>query len=84
VALCGFMLSSTLAGAGNYIYSIWLGAFFAVIGLASSARSLWRGGRHPLLLAGTAASLGFLAAGAFAHADYGQACKAIYDALAPL
>jgi hypothetical protein len=77
-AVCGFMLSSTLAGAENYVYSLSLGALIAVIGIAAGFRSLVRGSRHPLLLAGFAASLGFLACAAFAHAWYGDACRAIY------
>jgi len=29
-ALCGFMFSSTRAGAENYVYSIWLGGLIAL------------------------------------------------------
>lgn len=82
-AVCGFMLSSTLAGADNYIYSLWLGLLIAVIGLASTLRSLLRGGRHPLLLIGFAASAGFLLCGALAHGWYGSVCRAVYTALSP-
>ena len=82
-AVCGFMLSSTLAGADNYVYSIWLGVLIAAIGLISAFRSLLRGVRLPLLLIGAAASAGFLACAAFEHAWYGSACRAIYNALTP-
>lgn len=82
-AVCGFMLSSTLAGAGNYIYSLWLGALLAIIGIAAAFRSLVSGSRHPLLLVGFAASVGFLACGAFAHAWYGDECRALYGYFAP-
>ena len=56
-----------------------LGALIAVIGLGSALPSLLRGGRHPLLLIGIAASTGFLLCGALAHAAYGDACRAVYS-----
>ena len=77
-AVCGFMLSSTLAGAGNAVYSLWLGVMLAVIGIAAGARTLVRRDRHPLLLAGVAASFAFLLCAVFAHAWYGHACRDIY------
>jgi len=80
-AVCGFMLSSTRAGSDNYIYSIWLGALIAIIGLASSVRSLLRGARNPLLIAGTVASAAFIAVAFFGHGWYGSSCRAIYFAL---
>ena len=82
-AVCGFMLSSTLAGAGNYVYSLWLGALLAVIGIAAGLRSLLRRGRHPLLLAGAAASVAFVLCAIFAHAWYAQACRDIYMFFTP-
>lgn len=82
-AVCGFMLSSTLAGAGNYVYSLWLGVMLALIGIAAASGSLVRGARHPLLVAGFAASLAFLLCAAFAHRGYGSACGAIYTFFAP-
>ena len=78
-AVCGFMLSSTLAGAGNYLYSIWLGALIAVVGLGTGIPSFLRGRRHPLLLAGLAACLGFIAFGAIAHGAYDGVCRAVFD-----
>ncbi len=82
-ALCGFMFSSTRAGAQNYVYSIWLGALIALIGLASALRSVLQGGRQPLLLAGFAASAGFIAFALLDQALYGSACRAVFTALSP-
>jgi hypothetical protein len=82
-ALCGFMFSSTRVGAENYIYSIWLGALIAVIGLASAVPSILKGSRHVLILAGAAASAGFIATGLLAQGWYGSACRAVFMALSP-
>jgi hypothetical protein len=82
-ALCGFMFSSTRAGAGNYIYSIWLGALIAVIGLASALPSLLRGSRHPLMIAGAAASAGFIVCALLGEGWYSSACRAVFTALSP-
>jgi hypothetical protein len=79
-AVCGFMLSSTLVGAENYTYSIWLGVLIAVIGLASSARALFRPGRSPMLVVGALLSAGFLVVAAIGQHPYYEACRAIYDA----
>ena len=78
-AVCGFMLSSTLAGPGNYVYSIWLGALIAVVGLGTGVPSFLRGRRHPLLLAGLAACIGFFVFGVLAHGAYDVVCRAVYD-----
>ena len=77
-AVCGFMLSSTLAGYGNWIYSLSLGVMIALIGLVAGLRSMLQPRRHPLLVAGFALNLGFLVAALFGHAWYGGACRAIY------
>lgn len=82
-AVCGFMLSSTLAGAGNYVYSLWLGVMLAVIGIAAAFGSLVRGARHPLLIAGLVASVAFLVCAAFLHPAYAQACRDIYTFFTP-
>ena len=77
-AVCGFMLSSTLAGADNYIYSMWLGVLIAVIGLGAGARSLVRGSRNVLLVSGAVLSAGFILFVALGHRRYDEACHAIY------
>lgn len=79
-AVCGFMLSSTLAGAENYVYSIWLGVLIAAVGLASGLRSLRRGGRHVLLVTGALLSAGFIACAVLGHGWYDEACHAVYAA----
>ena len=79
-AVCGFMLSSTLAGAGNYIYSIWLGVLIAAVGLGSGIPLLLRRSRNPLLLIGTALSIAFLAWSALAHEHYAAACQGVFAA----
>ena len=79
-AVCGFMLSSTLAGADNYVYSIWLGLLIAAIGFASGLRSLQRGGRHPALVAGAVLSAGFIASAVLGYRWYDDACHAVYAA----
>ena len=79
-AVCGFMLSSTLVGADNYIYSIWLGFMIAVIGLASTLRALLRRGRRRLLVAGAVLSVGFLLYAAIGQGSYDEACHVIYAA----
>lgn len=77
-AVCGFMLSSTLAGYGNWIYSLSLGVLIAAIGLAAGLRSMLRPVRHPLLVAGFLLSVAFLVAAILGRAWYGGACRAIY------
>jgi hypothetical protein len=79
-AVCGFMLSSTLVGADNYIYSIWLGLLIAVIGLASTLRALLRRGRRRVLVAGAVLSAGFLVYAAIAPRSYDEVCHAIFAA----
>ena len=82
-AVCGFMLSSTLAGAGNYLYSLWLGVMIAVIGLASGGRALLRAGKHPLLLIGVVLNAAFLLWAVLSSGSYGRACIAIYFYFTP-
>jgi hypothetical protein len=77
-AVCGFMLSSTLRGADNYIYSIWLGGLIAVIGLAAGLPSLVRRSGHWLLLCGMGLSAGFIVCAAVDYRGYDEACHAIY------
>jgi len=79
-AVCGFMLSSTLVGADNYIYSIWLGMLLAVIGLASTLRALLRRGPRRVLVAGAVLSAGFLVYAAIGQRSYDEACHAIFAA----
>ena len=78
-AVCGFMLSSTLVGADNYIYSIWLGVMIALIGLASTARALLRQGRRRLLIAGAILSAGFIVLAVIGQREYDVACHAVYS-----
>ena len=77
-AVCGFMLSSTLAGADNYIYSIWLGVMIAVIGLASSLRAVLRRRRGRMLIIGALLSVAFILVSVVAHRAYDDACHAVY------
>ena len=79
-AVCGFMLSSTLVGADNYIYSIWLGVLIAAIGLASTLRALLRRGRRSVLVAGAVLSAGFLVYAAIGQRSYDEACHAVFAA----
>ena len=79
-AVCGVMLSSTLIGADNYIYSIWLGMLIAVIGFASALRALLRRGRRRLLVAGAVLNVGFLVYVALGQHSYDEACHAVYAA----
>ena len=57
-AVCGFMLSSTLVGADDWVYSLWLGGLIAVVGLGSGLPSIVKGGRNPVLIAAVALSAG--------------------------
>jgi len=77
-ALCGFMFSSTKAGAGNFRYSLWLGGLLALIGLASGARSLRLGPRSALLIAGTTLNVAFIAASLTATQWFDASCHALY------
>jgi hypothetical protein len=77
-AVCGFMLSSTLVGADNYVYSIWLGVLIAAIGLAAGLPSLVLGSRRPLLVAGAVVSAAFIVCAVLGHRWYDEACHAIY------
>lgn len=78
-ALCGFMFSSTRAGAGNYRYSMILGGMFAAFGLASGLRTVIARPRAVLLYAGLALNLAFLLSIAFASSRYGEACRWLYQ-----
>jgi hypothetical protein len=77
-ALCGFMFSSTKAGADNFRYSLWLGGLLAVIGLASGARALQRGPRGALLIAGMVLNIAFVGAAACVTDRFDAACHALY------
>jgi len=80
-ALCGFMFSSTRAGAGNYRYSMILGGMFAAFGLASGLRTAIARRRAVLLYAGMVVNLSFLLFIAFAPSSYGEACRWLYQEL---
>lgn len=80
-ALCGFMFSSTRAGASNVRYSMILGAIFAVMGLASGARTALGRQRASLLYAGLLVNAAFLLFVAFASSWYGHSCGWLYQKL---
>ena len=61
-ALCGFMFSSTRAGADNYRYSLYLGGMLAVVGLLSGLHALIRGPRGAMLIAGAVLNISFIVA----------------------
>lgn len=82
-AVCGFMLSSTLVGADDWIYSLWLGGLIAVVGLGSGLPSIVKGGRNPVLIAAVALSAGFLLCALLARGWYGAECRAVFTALTP-
>lgn len=82
-AVCGFMLSSTLVGADDWVYSLWLGGLIAVVGLGSGLPSLWRGARHPVLIAAVALSAAFLLCALLARGWYGAECRAVFTAMTP-
>ena len=77
-ALCGFMFSSTRAGAENFRYSLILGALLALVGFFSGLRTLLYGPRSALLIAGMVLSLSFIAAAATVPDWFGVSCHALY------
>ena len=77
-ALCGFMFSSTRAGADNFRYSLILGALLALVGFLSGLRTLLYGPRSTLLIAGLALSLSFIVAAAAVPDWFGVSCHALY------
>lgn len=76
--LCGFMFSSTRAGADNFRYSLILGALLALVGFFSGLRSLIRGPRGAMLVAGMVLNLSFIAAAAAVPDWFGVSCHALY------
>jgi hypothetical protein len=77
-ALCGFMFSSTRAGADNFRYSLLLGGLLAVIGLLSGLRALLRSPRGTVLIVGAALNLSFIVAAVTATQWFGASCHALY------
>lgn len=77
-ALCGFIFDSTRAGAGNYRYSLILGALLAALGCASGAHAFLRGARRSLVVAGALLNLAFFAAALAAPGAFEGACHAFY------
>ena len=77
-ALCGFMFSSTRAGADNFRYSLILGGLLALIGLLSGLRSLLRGPRTALLIAGALLNVSFIVAAVTATAWFDASCHDLY------
>jgi hypothetical protein len=80
-ALCGFMFSSTRAGAANYRYSMILGAIFAALGLASGLRTALARPRAVLLYAALLVNASFFLFIALAPAAYGESCGWLYKEL---
>jgi hypothetical protein len=77
-ALCGFMFSSTRAGADNYRYSLYLGGMMAVVGLLSGLHGLVRGPRGAMLIAGAFLNLSFMVAAVAVPDAFGVSCHALY------
>jgi hypothetical protein len=76
--LCGFMFSSTRAGADNYRYSLALGALLALVGFLSGLGTLVRGPRAAMLIAGMALSVSFVVAALAVPDWFGVSCHALY------
>ena len=76
--LCGFMFSSTRAGADNFRYSLILGALLALVGFFSGLRSFVRGPRGAMLVSGLALCLSFIVAAASFPDWFGVSCHALY------
>ena len=77
-ALCGFMFSSTRAGADNFRYSLILGGLLALIGLLSGLHTLWRGPRTAMLIAGAVLNASFIVAAVTATEWFDASCHALY------
>ena len=77
-ALCGFMFSSTRAGADNYRYSLYLGGLLAVVGLLSGLHALIRGPRGAMLIAGAVLNISFIVAAVAVPDTFGVSCHALY------
>jgi len=77
-ALCGFMFSSTRAGADNYRYSLYLGCLLAVVGLFSGLSTLIRGPRGATLIAGAVLNISFIVAAVAVPDTFGVSCHALY------
>jgi hypothetical protein len=76
--LCGFMFSSTRAGPANYGYSLLLGGMVALIGLVSGLRSLIRGPRGAMLIAGMLLNATFLAVAGLEPQWFEPNCYALF------
>jgi hypothetical protein len=77
-ALCGFMFSSTRAGADNFRYSLVLGGFLAAVGLLSGLQALVRGPRGAMLIAGAILNLSFIVAAVAVPGGFDASCHALY------
>jgi len=77
-ALCGFMFSSTRAGAGNFRYALILGVFLAALGLVSGLHAWLRSRRRALAAAALALNLSFVAAALAAPGWFDASCHALY------
>jgi hypothetical protein len=77
-ALCGFMFSSTRAGADNYRYSLYLGGLLAMVGFLSGLTTLIRGPRGAMLIAGAVLNLSFIGAAVVVPDWFEVSCHALY------
>jgi len=77
-ALCGFIFDSTRAGAGNYRYSIILGAILALVGCVSGMHAYIRGSRGALAIAAAVLNLSFFATAVAAPGLFDGICRASY------
>ena len=77
-ALCGFMFSSTRAGADNYRYALYLGALLAAVGTASALHAWSRGAHRTLAALAAALNLAFVGAALAAPGWFDGACHALY------
>ena len=77
-ALCGFMFSSTRAGAGNFRYSLMLGALLAAVGFVSGLHAWTRRSLRALAAAAMALNLAFIAASLAAPDWFDASCHALY------
>ncbi|MEJ0001346.1 MAG: hypothetical protein WDO13_20665 [Verrucomicrobiota bacterium] len=72
------MFSSTRAGAGNYRYSLILGALLAAVGFLSGLHAWMRNARRALAASAMALNLAFVAAALTVPDWFGASCQALY------
>jgi hypothetical protein len=77
-ALCGFMFSSTKAGADNFRYSLILGALLAAVGFLSGLHAWTRRSPRALAAAAMALNLAFIGASLAVPDWFDASCHALY------